>query len=378
MTVGTLVPSRPIPLDDLEWVPADLLDAAAVGEELRRVRRRIARLESRSPELIESAARRGIPQEAGFGSPTGWLVAVTGDPAAVCRGRVGVARGLREMPLTREAFARGQLSECRVRLLAAARDSAPELFARDEALLVGQARALPARVFPHAVAHWRRLADLDGALAEADRAFERRRLHVSATWAGMVRLDGDLDPESGAVVMAALGSLADPAALDREDGRNPQQRWADALVEICRRQLDSADRPQVGGERPHLSVTVGLESLQSGARGLVDLDTGPVTLEAVRRLACDASVTLVATGAGTEPFHVGRRSRVVPAPLRRAPTARDGGCTHPGCDIPARWCDAHHLVQWADGGTTEPANLQLLCRRHYRLAHQQPHRPQRE
>jgi len=125
-------------------------------------------------------------------------------------------------------------------------------------------------------------------------------------------------------------------------------------------------------------VTVDLERLQSRASGLVDLDTGPVILEAVRRLACDASVTLVATGAGAEPLHVGRRSRVVPAPLRRALTARDGGCTHPGCDIPARWCDAHHLVHWADGGTTEPANLRLLGRRHHRAAHHQPHRPQRE
>jgi len=369
---GTVAP------DDLAGVPADLLDAAGVARKLRRLRRLVAQLEAREADLIESAARRGIPREEGFGSTTGWLIAVTGDPPPVCRSRVGVARSLREMPLTREAFASGDLSEPRVRLLAAARDSAPGLFARDEALLVAQARALSARVFPQAVAHWRRLADADGALAEAERAYESRRLHVSATWAGMVRLDGDLDPESGAVVMTALGSLADPAALDPQDGRSPAQRRADALTEICRRHLDSSDRPQVGGERPHLVVTVDLETLQSRASGLVDLDTGPVTFAAVRRLACDASVTRVVTGAASEPLEVGRRTRVVPASVRQALNHRDGGCTHPGCEIPARWCDAHHLVHWAQGGVTQPANLRLLCRRHHRLAHDSALYPRRE
>jgi hypothetical protein len=354
-----------------------LSDNGLVGEFLQ-VRRQVAVLEARSAALLGEIERRGVPEAEGFGSITGWLVARTGDPAPVCRSRVGVARALRGMPVTREAFAAGELSECRVRLLAAACQFSPEVFCRDEGLLVNQARTLPARLFPQTLAHWRRLADADGALADADRAFERRRLHVSATWAGMVRLDGDLDAESGAVVITALGSLADPAALDPEDRRNPAQRRADALVEICRRHLDCADRPRVGGERRHLSVTVDLESVQSGASGLADLDTGPVTLEALRRLACDASATPVATAAGAERLHVGRRSRVVPAALRRALTARDGGCTHPGCDIPARWCDAHHLTHWAHGGTTEPAELQLLCRRHHRLAHQHQPYPQRE
>jgi len=358
-------------------MPADLLDAAEVARELRRLRRMITRLEAREAELIESAARRGIPQEDGFGSATGWLVALTGDPPPVCRSRFAVARALREMPVTRAAFASGDLSEPRVRLLARCRDLAPETYARDEVLLVAQARTLPARAFPVALAHWQRLADADGALAEAGRAFERRRLHVSATWGGMVRLDGDLDPESGSVVICALGSLAEPAALDPEDVRTPQQRRADALVEICRRHLDSSDRPVVGGERPHLMVTVDPATLAGRGQALVDLDTGLVTFEAVRRLACDATVTPVCT-LESGAVSAGRRTRVVSSSLRRALHRRDGGCTHPGCDIPARWCDTHHIRHWAQGGKTEAANLQLLCRRHHRLVHQDTLYPRRE
>jgi len=344
------------------------LSDSGLVQELVEVRRRVARLEARAAALLGEAERRGIPEEEGFGSSAGWLMAVSGDPAAVCRSRVQVARSLRFMPLTGRAFASGDLSECRTRALVAAREAAPGTFARDEELLVSQARALPSRAFPVALAHWRRLADPDGALRDADRAFERRRLWVSPTWEGMVRLDGDLDPESGAVLLTALASLTDPQAADPTDGRSPSQRRADALTEICRRHLDSSDRATVGGERPHLLVSVDLETLEGRAGRLADLDTGPINLEAVQRLACDADVSRIITRGGSEPLEAGRRSRVIPAPLRRALNHRDGGCTHPGCDTPARWCDAHHLTHWAEGGPTSLANLRLF-RRHHRAAH---------
>jgi hypothetical protein len=350
-------------------VPLSALSDRALVEELGRVRRVIARLEAQSAELVGEAERRGIPQSDGFGSATAWLIALTGDSPAVCRSRVAVARALREMPATREAFAAGELSEPRVRLLVSACQFAPEVFARDEGLLVQQARTLPARVFPLTVAHWRRLADMDGALADTERAFERRRLHISATWGGMVRLDGNLDPESGALVITALASLAEPQALNPEDRRTPAQRRADALAEICRRHLDTSDRPRVGGEKPHLTVTISIDQLTSS--GLTDLDTGLITLETVRRLACDATLTPIVTGKSGQPLTAGHCSRVVPPAVRRLLHQRDQHCTHPGCTIPARWCDAHHVVHWADGGETRAHNLQLLCRRHHRMAHHQ-------
>ena len=144
------------------------------------------------------------------------------------------------------------------------------MFARDEGLPVAQARSLSSRLFPQAIAHWRRLADPDGASAEADRAFERRRLHISATWGRMVRLDGELNPESGQTVITALSSLAEPDGLDPDVRRTPAQRRADPPVEICRRHLDSTDRPRGGRERPHLTVTISADQLT--APGLTDLE----------------------------------------------------------------------------------------------------------
>ena len=106
--------------------------------------------------------------------------------------------------------------------------------------------------------------------------------------------------------------------------------------------------------------------------------TGVITSETARRLACDARVSRIITRGDSQPLDVGRATRTVPASLRRALDTRDGGCTHTGCDIPAKWCDAHHIQHWADGGPTSLDNLRLLCRRHHRAAHDHAPYPRRE
>ena len=72
----------------------------------------------------------------------------------------------------------------------------------------------------------------------------------------------------------------------------------------------------------------------------------------------------------SEPLDVGRRTPVVPAGMRRAVILRDRHCRFPGCDRPQTWCDAHHVIHWADGGPTALSNLVLLCRRHHRMLHE--------
>ncbi|WP_370453079.1 HNH endonuclease signature motif containing protein [Micromonospora sp. A202] len=66
---------------------------------------------------------------------------------------------------------------------------------------------------------------------------------------------------------------------------------------------------------------------------------------------------------------MGRQRRLVSGPLRRALVLRDRGCAFPGCDRPPRWCDAHHIHHWADGGSTSLTNPVLLCAHHHRHVH---------
>ncbi|UVI35526.1 HNH endonuclease signature motif containing protein [Brevibacterium spongiae] len=47
--------------------------------------------------------------------------------------------------------------------------------------------------------------------------------------------------------------------------------------------------------------------------------------------------------------------------------SRDQGCTFPGCDTPPGWCEAHHIVPWADEGKTDVNNLTLACGAHHHL-----------
>lgn len=114
--------------------------------------------------------------------------------------------------------------------------------------------------------------------------------------------------------------------------------------------------------------TDGRSRPSSAARSELD-HAGPVGPELARTIACDASVMRVMLGGRSEPLDVGRRTPVVPPALRRAVIVRDRGCRFPGCDRPHTWCDAHHVVHWADGGPTSLPNLLLLCRRHHRLVH---------
>jgi hypothetical protein len=156
-----------------------------------------------------------------------------------------------------------------------------------------------------------------------------------------------------------------------EDRPTPAQRRADALGELCRQWLDRSDRPSVGGERPHLTVTVGADALACDLGDPSELDhVGPVDPETTRRLACDASVMRVVMNGRSEPLDVGRRTPVVSPSIRRAVIVRDRTCRFPGCDRPQTWCDAHHVVHWSKGGSTTVHNLLLLCRPHHRLVHE--------
>jgi hypothetical protein len=78
--------------------------------------------------------------------------------------------------------------------------------------------------------------------------------------------------------------------------------------------------------------------------------------------------SLICTSDG-QPLDLGRSTRAVSRSQRRALRYRDGGCTFPGCEAKL-WLDAHHIVHWADGGSTDLANLTLLCRHHHRLHHE--------
>jgi hypothetical protein len=341
-----------------------------LASDLDEIERAVRVLEAERSRRLAEFERRDAHANDGFLSLSAWLVARHRLAPSTATRRVRVARALQAMPQAAEACAAGELSDAAVGLMASARESHPEAFTRCEEALLQAARTLPVAGLRSVIAYWQQAQDLAQVEQDEDERFGRRRLHASPTIGGMVRVDGDLDPEAGQMLLSALQAVMDAdVRTRRSELRSPGQRRADALGEICRTWLDSSERPAILGERPHVVVTVDLDALE-GRAGRSELqDWGPVTPEAARRLACDAKVSRVITDAASRPLDVGRSTKVVPPALRRAVTVRDRGCRFPGCGRPPSWCDAHHVRHWADGGRTALDNLVLLCRPHHRAIH---------
>ena len=78
--------------------------------------------------------------------------------------------------------------------------------------------------------------------------------------------------------------------------------------------------------------------------------------------------------------HRARRSRYIPAPVRREVWRRDGGCCsfvdpHSGRRCGSRFLlELDHIVPFALGGSAEPGNLRLRCFAHHRFRHRQTER----
>jgi Domain of unknown function (DUF222) len=98
------------------------------------------------------------------------------------------------------------------------------------------------------VAHLRDVADPDGEEARIERQHERRGLWLSPTLAGMVAIDGLLEPDAGETLLTALEPLARPASA--EDDRSGSQRRADALTELARRALEGGLLPTAAASAP--------------------------------------------------------------------------------------------------------------------------------
>ncbi|MET8359051.1 DUF222 domain-containing protein, partial [Micromonospora sp. NPDC005171] len=139
--------------------------------------------------------------------------------------------------------------------------------------------------------------------------------------------------------------------------------------DVCRLALRTGELPEHGRDSAQIVVTTSYDGL-TRQLGSGALDTGlHLTPDTVRRLACDATILPAVLSGTGQVLDVGRQRRLITGPLRRALVLRDRGCAFPGCDRPPRWCHAHHIHHWADGGTTNLTNAVLLCGHHHRHVH---------
>lgn len=96
----------------------------------------------------------------------------------------------------------------------------------------------------------------------------------------------------------------------------------------------------------------------------------PISIEAARRLCCDAGIVPMSEDKQGNVLDIGRKTRVIPPAMHRALRVRDQHtCQFPGCTH-TRYLHGHHIKHWAQGGATKLDNLVLLCSHHHHLVHE--------
>jgi len=345
-----------------------------------------ARLASATLTVTRELDASGAAVETGAVSSAGWLRGTCRlDPRAAKR-EVKLAAALDgTFAATAKALSAGEISVEHAQVIREAVDRLPLAVPADvrtdgETWLVEQARMFDPQALARLGRHLLHVLDPDnGGEMESDEAEQQRKQSFSLGQRhdGSRIPKGSFTPEAGALIDAALDAVSAPrpAADGTPDPRNPGQRRAEGLLELIRLAMGAPEMPEDGGEPVTVVVTVPLETLMAGLLdgGVVagELENGaPISAETARRLACDAFIVAAVLGTNSEVLDIGRLSRAVPRPMRRALVARDRGCAFPGCGRPPRWCQAHHIAHWTrDRGPTCLSNLVLLCGRHHRVIH---------
>ncbi|MDR6637749.1 DUF222 domain-containing protein [Paenarthrobacter nitroguajacolicus] len=170
------------------------------------------------------------------------------------------------------------------------------------------------------------------------------------------------------------------------DQRSRAQKLLDGLVGACNLAMTTGKLPTNGGLRPQLTVTINHHDLfdqlthsntptKTTGTGTTTTGTatftGPIHPNTIRKIACDADIIPVLLGTDSRVLDIGRTTRIFPPHIRKAITARDGGCAFPDCTMPAPWCETHHITYWSHGGTTGTENGTLLCSHHHHLIHKE-------
>jgi uncharacterized protein DUF222/HNH endonuclease len=358
---------------------AELLSVLTICEGLNR------RLDHLTVSAISTLQRRGAFAERGYKSTAGALSDLLGWERFEARRRVHAADSVSpridldgterppRLAATAAVFDAGRARLRHVEVIAKLLDSAaaarlsPEVWAAAEATLAEKATEYT----PSELQTWGteliEKLDADGPQPDDRPPADVNELHLTPHRG---RPGGTLKGRfDDAALYDAIATLIDTMAAPRtgDDQRSTAQRQAEALAEVCGHMLNHGDVPDAGGHRPHLNVIIGLDDLETRARGATLDFGGRLSPETLRLLACDAAVIpIVMNGAG-QPLDVGRARRTIPDGLRRAVAARDRGCAR--CGRPPSWCEIHHIIPWEIGGETELGNCVMLCKTCHRLIH---------
>jgi hypothetical protein len=375
-------------LDDLEEALEALIASGASnygdGVSMERLYRMQARLDSFATEAM--AAFEVGEEWAADGAKTAsaWIASRCRVSRRAAKRRVRLGRTLRHLPEVAQAWRDGTIGADQAEAIASARRHRTEAsMARDEAMLVAQAKELGFEDFTRVLDYWKQMADPDGTEASDEERKASRNVFLESSFSGTWLGQMTLDPISGSIVAGELNRLehdlfeADCAEAKERLGRTARidelartsgQRRADALVEMATR---SRTAPAEGiRPAPLFSVFVGYETLHGR---ILELENGTVLPPSALTPWMDSAYFERAIFTLGNRVDVSVRARLFTGGTRRAIELRDRMCTHPHCYEPAESCQVDHIETYASGGLTTQENGRLLCGFHNRLRNQKEH-----
>lgn len=339
-----------------------------LGDEITELCSYIYAAEARLLALIREFDEKNYWHGLGLCSCAHWLNFKCGIGMNAAREKVRVAHALAGLPKISVAFERGELSYSKVRAMTRIANEANEEY------LMMVARHGTAHHVEKLVAKYRtaqRLQDTE----IVNEQYRNRDVSHYYDHDGCLVIKARLPAEQGALIVKALEMAMDANFADSEsvpeDDDEPlpiAARRADALSDIAETYMNNNESTGSTADRYQVVVHVCPEGTSTASAS--ELEDGPgVSAVTSRRIACDCSVVGIKEDKNGVPLSIGRRSRSIPPPMRRALRSRDRGCRFPGCTN-TRYADGHHIEHWADGGETSLDNLIELCRHHHHLVHE--------
>jgi hypothetical protein len=210
----------------------------------------------------------------------------------------------------------------------------------------------------------------DHGLAEAERQRRASEFRMWEDRTGMGQIRGSLGPDQFAAFVQAIeaetASLAAAGAADGSPLAKSDHLRSQALMSLV-------GHGNGAKGRAHVIVVTDQQTLRTGPhphslRETVDgIELPP---ETIARHCCDAVLQRVVVDPDGVALEVGRARRTATPGQWAALRAMYRTCAWSGCDRPVSWCQAHHIVEWDNGGPTDLDNLLPLCTTHHHAVHE--------
>ena len=307
-----------------------------------------------------------------------------GLPASKTRRQARTVKGLASMPDVVRAAKDGWITQDHAELIAASHKRA-SMSVEEQLDLLAVGVQQNCDDFKNTVleAETQRLAAQG--LNPTEQQHKRRTAKIFDSDDDMVVLHAELDQLAGEKIRTAIDAMT--TRMFKQDyrtgrKRSYEQRNADALVHLITHTTSrnhttnpatthTTTEPQP--QQTTIILTANYDTITSQLKNAGLIDETPISIDEIRRLACEANILPAIFNNKAQPLYLGRSRRTHTKTQLLALYKRDKQCT--SCGIRATNCEVHHKQPWQHGGTTNINNLTLLCPTCHHQTHKHKHKP---